>query len=327
MVSKVVIGDRFAWLGLAVLVGISAAAVRRDVVVTIASESGAYQFGQRYGADGDLVASEDVAKNGAPIVRIARVDQNRVVEDVRFVYAKNEKITGVDVSAGRVAVKLERAQEIAIYERGTSKVDTIKLKGKCRLTGSESYVELGKDVLLVPGDRVICVFEKRSSWTHTGTLPLTSNPNVSFTNGDRVVQLKPGMRGGSVVVSRKKGSTWGVEREVSLGEGRHVITAAVSNRWMAVSTRTVEWTDHAVQIYELAAEPTLVATLRFADSVDRLEISDGRMVATSQRDHQVFAFDDAWKAAGTLPHTDSDHVEIANLVWVGRSGVVEGYTD
>jgi len=42
---------------------------------------------------------------------------------------------------------------------------------------------------------------------------------------------------------------------------------------------------------------------------------------------RVFAFDKTWKPAGKLPHTDSDHVAIAKLLWVGRSGVIEGYTD
>lgn len=324
MVAKVVTNDRLAWLGLAVALGMTLAAVQRDSVVKITSD--AFHFGQRYGVDGELLASDD-SKDGSPAVRILRVEQKRVVEDVRLAYPKNERVTGVDASAGRVAVKLDRAQEIAIYERGKTwtKTDTIKLKGTCRLTGSESYVELSNKVLVVPGADVICVFEKGASWSHVATLPLTSRPNMAFTNGERVVQLKPGAGGGKVIVSRKKGNAWGVEREISLGDGRHLITAAMSNRWVAVSTRSVQWTDHAVQIYDLASAK-LVATLPLQDSADRLAISDTRLVVSDQRQHQVFAFDKAWKAAGSLPHTDNDHVSVANLLWIGRSGVLEGYT-
>ncbi len=141
------------------------------------------------------------------------------------------------------------------------------------------------------------------------------------------MQLRPGMRAGTVVVSRKKGSAWSVERELPLAEGRHVITAAISNRWLAVSTRSLSWDAHAVEIYELGSDAKHVATLPFVDSVDQLDITDTRLVTSGQRQHHVFSFDGTWEPAGQLPHTDSDRIAIGNLFWLGRPGVIEGYPD
>jgi len=336
MVAQVVTGRALglAALGLVVLVVLAHPA--RDPAVILASEGEAPLFGELIRADGDLLVAVDSAKDSwlAPVARIVRVQRGRVVEDARVEFRRGERISGIGVSAGRVAVKLNEAQQVVIYERGRTwkAVDTIPLAGGCSFTGW--WIDLGRDVLVVRGEAAICIYERRSRWQLVGTLPFANGLDFPVTNGDRIAQQLVG----AVRLSRKRGGAWVREQDVRLPADRRLSSIAISERWLAAATDgDGDGGDVRVEIYELGAEVRHFATLPSATPVRELAISNGRLILRGDTAHQLYELvGGRWRAAGTITRTGDryDHVTAGDLWWVGHfggeaivPGVVEGYTD
>lgn len=328
MVTQVVTG--------LVLVGLAGFAVAKPIPgVTLTSEIGMVNFGEILRADGDLLVVADGSKDEhRPLARIIRVKQGRLVEESRLLF--RDGISGIGVSAGRVAIKLD-TQRVAIYERGTAwtLVDTVTLEGGCRYTGDRG-VELARDVLVIRGEEAVCVYEKRARWKLTTTRPFTNAGNHHpVINGDRIAQRNFGARDG-VRLSRRRGDTWATEQDVPVGPDRQLQEIAISERWLAVATSSRNFDDYRVELYALGSEVRHVVTLPSSQEIVDLAISNERLVVRGASDHQLYELRGSWRSVGLVPGVAGhfSRVAVGDVWWISRfggranhPGVVDGYAD
>lgn len=332
---------RAPWLGAAILALGAMFVARADApVIELESESEWEGFGALIAADGDLLVASDLSVEdedegeGIPVLRIMEVREGRVAWSTRFAYDRDDPPIALDVSHDRVVVLLH-SKRLDFYEQREGRwteVHSLELTGRCRELFR--FLDLADQVLVIGAAEAICIYEPRGAgWVRAAELLSVYWIDEPKTNGDRIVQHA--LRPEPLRLSRREMGVWRPDQTIWPPSGRSFETFAISRRWLAVTTSDRRGENREVQLYELGARATLVATLR-AQEDDflfglELALTDDHLLVGGFS-YQLFRFSGgSWRPDRVLsPSVYPDQLALGALAWIGnagegRPGLIRGY--
>jgi hypothetical protein len=302
--------------------------------ITIHSENGNRGFGMYFATHGSTIVTHDLSchtgRRGGrvcwPVVRIGRIDDDRVVESERLVFQTLDSFAvAQDTIVVRRAEVFRKSGELHFFtktDEGWRTSQPLALEPACvgENHGYDREVELGARTLVVNSDQAWCIYERSgATWRYTTSLRKARDQLQEIgVSRDRIVVLNLH----SVDLYQGAEGQWRGTRIIKAPAEARFSKLAVSDRWLV--TRG----DGVLYVYDLDTAQ-LAATLRSQlDDDDEFATwfaaSDTTIAATGKLDQAWGFIDHAWRPLGSLTGANDKsppswrRVHIGKLIWIGN---------